>query len=130
MHTNSVVVATLSLFSALVNSNPLTNPSLETSPATALVERTAGAVYVCTDINWGGQCSYIATPLNKCVVLEGALLDSISSFGPDQGGFCIITDNPRCGVSSPYFDISYPGIADLRTIGWNDRVQSYICLTS
>lgn len=43
---------------------------------------------MCTDINWGGQCSYVSGGLNNCVALGSNLSGKVSSFGPDDCAVC------------------------------------------
>ncbi|KAE9410239.1 hypothetical protein BT96DRAFT_931039 [Gymnopus androsaceus JB14] len=54
----------------------------------ALEKRTPGGVYICTDINWGGECGYAVQALDACISLTSPWYDTISSFGPDSGAVC------------------------------------------
>lgn len=34
----------------------------------------------------------------------------------------------KCNAEEDYYSITYPGYANLSTIGFNDRANSYLCL--
>lgn len=51
-------------------------------------KRNIGGVFICPDVNWGGQCGYAVQALDKCIVLGSDWADKISSFGPDQCTTC------------------------------------------
>ncbi|TFK67861.1 hypothetical protein BDN72DRAFT_858832 [Pluteus cervinus] len=100
----------------------------------------SNSVYYCTDINWGGDC-HLSPPItgeDVCHNIEGGVgqfNDQISSFGPDSGLYCIIfnSDNVdrdyNCVFNTNGYmaGITSPGYADLRTIGFNDVISSYLC---
>ncbi|KAJ7795057.1 hypothetical protein B0H14DRAFT_3888497 [Mycena olivaceomarginata] len=46
-------------------------------------------VYICTDSNFGGDCTNYGITNNVCSNLPSEFQDNISSFGPDQGWGCI-----------------------------------------
>ncbi|VBB74915.1 Putative protein of unknown function [Podospora comata] len=84
-------------------------------------------VYVTVHIYWGGTSAYIS-PVNRgaCADLVPAWKNVISSFGPDSPLVCWIYDGDWC-TGDWYGPIYNPGIADLTTVGWNDRINSFIC---
>lgn len=91
------------VFGDILPVNDTTSSShLEVRPALAVVfpacseqaasfpqRRTAGGVYICTDIYWGGHCGYAVQPLGVCIVLGSEWADKISSFGPDKCTTCL-----------------------------------------
>ncbi|KAJ7325397.1 hypothetical protein DFH08DRAFT_817077 [Mycena albidolilacea] len=46
-------------------------------------------VSICTDSNFGGDCTEYRITNNACSNLPSEFQDDISSFGPDQGWGCI-----------------------------------------
>ncbi|HEX7461723.1 MAG TPA: hypothetical protein VF317_06090, partial [Dermatophilaceae bacterium] len=71
-------------------------------------------VAIYQDINFGGQCDAYEGPGN--VVLPSGVADTASSINVGANGHFVDSQ----GASLP---IQYGlQIADLRTIGWNDRV--------
>ncbi|TFK72120.1 hypothetical protein BDN72DRAFT_855751 [Pluteus cervinus] len=87
-------------------------------------------VFYCTDINYGGNCHHspkiTANPAGVCHNMKGDVAqfnDAISSFGPDEDLLCTVF-NLSNGRGVP---VDYPGYADLRTIGFNDVISSYLC---
>ncbi|KAL5354924.1 hypothetical protein BJX96DRAFT_170180 [Aspergillus floccosus] len=49
-----------------------------------LEKREDGGVYICTDINWGGNCGFAKQPWDLCIQLDSPWWHSISSIGPDE----------------------------------------------
>ncbi|TFK67856.1 hypothetical protein BDN72DRAFT_73481 [Pluteus cervinus] len=88
-------------------------------------------VYYCTDINWGGSCHQSPPVDGSCHNMQGGVAqynDQISSFGPDPNLYCIIFRDLDCKFTTGgYTSVGYPGVADLRTIGFNDAISSYTC---
>ncbi|KAK0742578.1 hypothetical protein B0T21DRAFT_435002 [Apiosordaria backusii] len=84
-------------------------------------------VYVTIHINWSGGGGWIG-PVNRgaCADLVVSWKNVISSFGPDSPLVCWIYDGDWC-TGDWYGPIYNPGIADLTTIGFNDRINSFIC---
>ncbi|KAF2024356.1 hypothetical protein EK21DRAFT_78895, partial [Setomelanomma holmii] len=94
-------------------------------------------VYICTDINWAGNCTHYQRPLGSgpddCTKLDG----DASSIGPDWGFTCTFYTNTFCDKirsnQTDWIELSYPGIANLRSTekgDFNDNVYSYVCLRS
>ncbi|KAF1987667.1 hypothetical protein K402DRAFT_43369 [Aulographum hederae CBS 113979] len=86
---------------------------------------------MCTDPWWSnrettGNCRVFPIRYGACISLPGTpFFKTISSFGPDEGMKCTVFDALGCQGRS--FDIWYPGYADMRWNGWDDRIQSYRC---
>ncbi|KAF2500046.1 hypothetical protein BU16DRAFT_613852 [Lophium mytilinum] len=88
-------------------------------------------VYMCQDPNWGGCVEAPLPDLKEhpdawCVGITGAWDNSISAFGPDKGLLCTIWDASACTGGG--YNIRWPGIADLRTVGWDDKISSFWCV--
>jgi hypothetical protein len=67
-----------------------------------------GAVYICTDQNFRGDCSWIA-PNNDCHII-GTGEFAPESIGPDPDGFCIFYEKATC-TGRQIETIRYPGRA-------------------
>ncbi|KIN00712.1 hypothetical protein OIDMADRAFT_29786 [Oidiodendron maius Zn] len=76
----------------------------------------AGAVAV--------QADEAATRNFVCSNLGSDFTDSISSFRINPGFACKFYDNTNCNDNQGDLDDQTGQIADLRTIGWNDRIAS------
>ncbi|TFK72122.1 hypothetical protein BDN72DRAFT_836729 [Pluteus cervinus] len=91
------------------------------------------AVFYCTDVNWQGTCHH-SPPIvgGVCHNMEGGVEqfnNAISSFGPDEFITCLVFKAFDC-PSNPienWAQINYPGIANLRTIGFDNQISSYRC---
>jgi hypothetical protein len=64
--------------------------------------------------------------LDTCVILPAPLSKNVTSFGPDEGAKCLLMQG-SCNDRQPYRDASYPGIADLRNVTFDDMATSFIC---
>lgn len=67
-----------------------------------------GAVYICTDQNFRGDCSWIM-PNNECHI-PGTGEFAPESVGPDPGGFCILYEKATC-TGNQVDTLRYPGLA-------------------
>ncbi|KAJ6558988.1 hypothetical protein B0H10DRAFT_2201296 [Mycena sp. CBHHK59/15] len=56
-----------------------------TTTDTTLAKRNIGGIYICTDINWKGDCGYAVQPVNTCINMGSEWYRKISSLGPDPG---------------------------------------------
>lgn len=90
----------------------------------------AGSVKYCMDINFGGDCLKVSQfNATQCVGIGKGFNDQISSFAPDKGLKCTIWSDFDCqGTGFRY--ITNPGVADLRTSGWNDVISSFECIAA
>ncbi|KAE9393708.1 hypothetical protein BT96DRAFT_943726 [Gymnopus androsaceus JB14] len=94
----------------------------------ALEKRTPGGVFICTDLNFGGQCGYAVQPLGICITLTSPWYDTISSFGPDPDATCFAYSQNSCNEAE--WEFTYPGDASggLGTSDpWNDRITNFMC---
>ncbi|KAH0611913.1 uncharacterized protein H6S33_009965 [Morchella sextelata] len=123
-------LAALTAFVSLVSSAALPDAIAEAEPGVSLAKRTVGGIYLCDDINWGGNCGYAVQPLYTCINMGSDWNDKISSFGPDSGTTCLLFRNSGCSQGQFFEKISNPGSADLRTIGINDQISSFQCYPS
>ncbi|KAI9727590.1 MAG: hypothetical protein M1834_008029 [Cirrosporium novae-zelandiae] len=108
--------------------------------ALLLEERDDGpGVYMCTDVNWGGECYYqpglATTGENACRQVPDNELNGdkslVSSFGPDEGQTCTLYGNIFCtNTGEGTATVSSPGTGDLVAYGYNDKVFSYKCVAS
>ncbi|KAF2100439.1 hypothetical protein NA57DRAFT_54528 [Rhizodiscina lignyota] len=111
--------ALFTLFAAQALAAPSANP---------IEKRTPGGIYICTDINWSGECGYKVQPLNTCIHLDDPWYHTISSFGPDQGTSCQMYSDKNCNFPIGS-GIGYPGVADMTKDGLNDQVGAFKCHT-
>ncbi|KAJ7452264.1 hypothetical protein FB451DRAFT_1409418 [Mycena latifolia] len=101
-------------------------PTSPNVPRTALVPRTPGGVYICTDINFSGTCGFAVQQLGQCIFLTSPWYQSISSFGPDPGATCFAYSQNSCNEAQ--WSFTYPGDATggLGTSDpWNDRASRF-----
>ncbi|KAM3066306.1 hypothetical protein ACMFMG_003183 [Clarireedia jacksonii] len=89
-----------------------------------LEKRQEGGVFITTDINWGGTTGYAKQNWDVCIRLDDPWWHSISSIGPDPGNAIIYSEDYNC--NNPGGTIFSPGYSDLRQIGWNDRIGSFV----
>ncbi|EON62732.1 hypothetical protein W97_01957 [Coniosporium apollinis CBS 100218] len=100
--------------------------SAQTAPA-GFDKRADPGVYICEHTYFHGHCEHQVTALAQCNRLTDYWKLRISSFGPDQGLLCTVYDNDDCINPTRGYSFQYPGDVDLNTVGWNDRIRSYIC---
>ncbi|KAJ7814693.1 hypothetical protein B0H14DRAFT_3476837 [Mycena olivaceomarginata] len=81
-------------------------------------------VYICTDSNFGGDCTNYRITNNVCSNLPSEFQDDISSFGPDQEWGCIFYTDPEC--TGAVYSQAYPG-ATLVPGFLNDAFSSVRC---
>ncbi|KAK4676329.1 hypothetical protein QC764_510715 [Podospora pseudoanserina] len=105
---------------------PEASPEAAPQPPVDLEKRQSLGVFVTQDINWGGRSEHLIVVRGQCLTLGNGWPNVISAFGPDSGLTCTIWDNNGC--TGPSFGpITFPGIANLVTVGWNDRINSFRC---
>ncbi|KAF2691968.1 hypothetical protein K458DRAFT_354131 [Lentithecium fluviatile CBS 122367] len=80
------------------------------SPRSTRLQRRGlpGAVYICTDQNFRGDCSWIAP--NKQCHIPGTGEFGPESIGPDPGGFCILWSTATCS-GNQIETLRFPGRA-------------------
>ncbi|KAF2020348.1 hypothetical protein BU24DRAFT_127 [Aaosphaeria arxii CBS 175.79] len=66
-----------------------------------------GAVYICTDPNFRGDCGWVA-PSQECRI-AGTGLQAPESIGPDPGGFCVLYADAAC-KGNQIATLRFPGI--------------------
>ncbi|KAK3078686.1 hypothetical protein LTS18_006878, partial [Coniosporium uncinatum] len=84
----------------------------------------ARGVYYCLDTLWRGKCWHgLVTPYprNACWRFPAEGRNSMSCFGPDIGVSCRMWQKYSCFEGGPWRQVNFPGIADLNTVGWNDK---------
>lgn len=81
--------------------------SLETRQSRLRRRGLPGAVYVCTDQNFRGDCSWIM-PSTRCHI-PGTANQAPESIGPDPGGFCILFQKADC-TGNQIQTLRYPGL--------------------
>jgi len=90
----------------------------------------ARGTYYCTDTLWRGKCYHSLVTdnaRNACWGYPPETRNAISSFGPDPGVSCRVWEKTSCFQGGPWKQFNFPGVADLNTVGWNDRVRAYAC---
>ncbi|KAK3063437.1 hypothetical protein LTS18_000390 [Coniosporium uncinatum] len=65
------------------------------SAADILSKRANVGLYICADPGWTGRCSHAYVPQGVCIQRDNSVggqqwFEGISSFGPDQGGYCVV----------------------------------------
>lgn len=133
----TTVLATISpnttVASSVTSETSGASATSETSVPTSTPGVLAG-VYICVDINWGGDCTHHSAPVGSapsaCTTLNG----TASSVGPDKGFSCNFYSNSYCDAlftdGRDIITLAYPGAPDLRSTDkgdWNDRVYSFQC---
>ncbi|CAK5282266.1 unnamed protein product [Mycena citricolor] len=102
---------------------------LENVERSSLQARTPGGVYICTDINWGGQCGYAVQQLGACIALTAPWYNTISSFGPDAGATCFAYSQNSCSEAQWTFRSPGDATGGLGTSSpWNDRITNFKCV--
>lgn len=67
-----------------------------------------GAVYICTEENFRGDCAW-TSPNNRCHI-AGTGNFSARSIGPDENGFCILFEKATC-TGNQITTLRFPGLA-------------------
>ncbi|OCL13499.1 hypothetical protein AOQ84DRAFT_225354 [Glonium stellatum] len=96
------------------------------SPTPRFSKRDNSGVYVCSDVNWGGDCVHYVQAVggNDCIKLDG----TASSIGPDPGFSCTFYKNVFCDdLGDGTLNLEYPGDSSMPD-GWNDAVYSFVCV--
>ncbi|KAF2476642.1 uncharacterized protein BDR25DRAFT_375650 [Lindgomyces ingoldianus] len=65
-----------------------------------------GAVYICTERNFAGECGWVM-PSTNCHI-PGTGDDTPRSIGPDPGGFCILYEKATC-KGNQVLTLRFPG---------------------
>lgn len=89
------------------------------------------SVYICEIANWGGLCHYITASQGECMTLSAGSAPQIRGFGPDRGQLCRLYDQANCAAEASAFehlDLEFPGVGDLREIGWGGKMSSWRCV--
>ncbi|KAF2254497.1 hypothetical protein BU26DRAFT_400349, partial [Trematosphaeria pertusa] len=66
-----------------------------------------GAVYICTDRNFRGDCAWIM-PDNQCHI-PGTGANAPKSIGPDPGGSCVLFKKADC-TGNQVLTLRFPGL--------------------
>jgi len=88
------------------------------------------AVYLCTVASWE-QCTYHRGTEGTCYNVEDSSLNLIRGFGPDRYQKCRMYDKPNCaedGSPFTWYDLQYPGLDDIRKVGWGNKLKSWRCV--
>lgn len=129
------VISSVTMISASAMGSSATSSFTSTETPTNVAEpSTLAGVYICSDINWSGNCKHYLTPIGSspsaCTLLDG----TASSIGPDMGFSCNFYTNSYCdSIFNDRHDVialAYPGTADLRRLpqgDYNDDFYSYQC---
>ncbi|KAJ4985760.1 hypothetical protein SVAN01_08756 [Stagonosporopsis vannaccii] len=82
-------------------------------------------LYICTDKSWAGRCENIELSVGKCVDMEKAFDNNVSSAGPDDGTFCTLYSEKGCrGKAIPFTN---PGIANFDKYKFENELSSVRC---
>ena len=137
----NVAVALSTAHTALENAGVYSCTLDAAAPTTAntLATRSTPGVYICTEPNWGGTCTYHpSVPYAVCQssVGPGAIPVGYDySFGPDKGLTCGFIEDTKCegGDDLVTNAFEYPGLVNvgefLRENGWTstDGPGSWVC---
>ncbi|KAF2090035.1 hypothetical protein K490DRAFT_62909 [Saccharata proteae CBS 121410] len=90
-------------------------------------------IWACSDVDWAGNCRKLVAPYgNEYCNTLGDLDEVVSSVGPDQGISCNFYDNGACldmGIpGADMIELTWPGVANLVEMGWNDKILAYNCV--
>ncbi|KAJ7509102.1 hypothetical protein B0H11DRAFT_2432789 [Mycena galericulata] len=77
----------VTVLATTVHASPVASPEAVVLEARDISKRTPGNVYVCPQINWGGDYAVLSAGPNYCNNLDGWQYD-IQSFGPDPRATC------------------------------------------
>ncbi|KAM7194409.1 hypothetical protein V8F20_007935 [Naviculisporaceae sp. PSN 640] len=126
------ISVTLVTFAALVGFGvavPAPAPAAHLRPSRLLDKRAPYNVYIGEHANWStsGRTELLTMNTAACHTLGNGWPGIITAFGPDSGVTCTIYDRPGC-TGSQFWPIRNPGYANLASIGWNDRIRSFVCV--
>ncbi|KAK4172391.1 hypothetical protein QBC36DRAFT_197087 [Triangularia setosa] len=127
MRTSSITLA-IATMAGFTIAAPAPEASPEAAPQAPvdLEKRQSLGIFVTADINFGGRSEHLIVTRGSCLTLGNGWPNVISSFGPDSGLTCTIWDDNGCTGASRG-GIVFPGISNLVTVGWNDRINSFRC---
>ncbi|KAI3553507.1 hypothetical protein CABS01_12095 [Colletotrichum abscissum] len=92
-----------------------------------------GNIWACDNIGFQQPCSAYSVPNGQWFNIEGLSLNNrISSIGSDWGANCWAWDHFDANGcwnenGTPALDITYPGLRDLTSLGWNDKIGCIKC---
>ncbi|KAK5123799.1 hypothetical protein LTR85_002435 [Meristemomyces frigidus] len=90
-----------------------------------LEKRNAGSVYICTESNIAGACSYVTHEIGTCYSMQD-WNPPAAAFGPDLGATCYIFHNYTCDDDIT-ISVVYPGLPDIQNDGYPYTVGSWYC---
>ncbi|KAK3985868.1 hypothetical protein QBC44DRAFT_298238 [Cladorrhinum sp. PSN332] len=133
MKTSTIAVALTTLLGFAVaapapEASP--NPSPDEDAAAnfaALAKRAPYNVFITEHANWAGRNELLSLNTASCHTLGNGWPAIITSFGPDAGVTCTLFDRAGC-TGSQYWPVRSPGFPNLSSIGWNDRIRSFVCV--
>ncbi|KAF8189016.1 hypothetical protein BJ912DRAFT_926199 [Pholiota molesta] len=103
---------------ALVGANAAPAANVETLNARAA--QADGNLFVCTDIDFTGDCANFAFNVDECINFSSPFQDSISSFGPDAGFSCTTY------TTGETYTAVKPGFTSLPA-GIDNEISSFLC---
>ncbi|CCX30064.1 hypothetical protein FPQ18DRAFT_396251 [Pyronema domesticum] len=110
----------LPLFASLALGAPAVSETLS-----SITSATLGGVRYCNNVGYKGPCEGGVYSRNLCYDVTPEFNDRISAFSVDQGTSCTVYQDYRCKGNKR--TIGFPGNGDLRNIGFNDIISSFIC---
>lgn len=105
--------------------HPVRELGLNGSNATDLETRKELGVYICSEANWKGKCSWQVAGGGAC---HRYAYTQASSFGPDAGLRCTIFQGDACGANgktNEFTDVMHPGLSYVGT--WWGKPNSFRC---
>ncbi|KAF1983479.1 hypothetical protein K402DRAFT_167476 [Aulographum hederae CBS 113979] len=113
-------------------------PPLLLSPSHIISRQTPTiGLYICANAPWTAPCSHVFVPETVCISKETEpsgqqWFDQIGSFGPDEGGYCVLYAAEGChSTAGTRRQVHYPGIGDMSAAGLGKddgvSIMSYHC---
>ncbi|KAK1983575.1 hypothetical protein LZ30DRAFT_588061 [Colletotrichum cereale] len=103
------------------------------SDADKLKRQNPGHIWACDNVGFVEPCSAYAVQNGQWFNIEGLSLNNrISSIGGDWGAGCWAWDHFDANGcwndnGTPALDITYPGLRDISSFGWNDKIGCVKC---
>ncbi|KAJ7636798.1 hypothetical protein FB45DRAFT_449969 [Roridomyces roridus] len=128
---DTVIGHSIGPFTPPANHTAAVSPKLATSNAKAVGK--PGGVFICQNTDWQGECGYAVQPLNECIVLVAPWLETVSSFGPDNGATCFAFSSGNCDSNEAQWSFTFPGDntgGEATSNPWNDKITNFACTPS
>jgi hypothetical protein len=95
------------------------------SPPTPTPESNPGDLYVCTDTQFTGDCSYFHAVTYQCYNLLPQYRKKLSSIRPDKNQLCIFFAEDNCNGAVDW--MRWPGSGNMRGRRFDNEAASWQC---